>query len=274
VSGGRLLVGVTGASGLVGRALVARLRAGGHEARALPRLPGEDTLRGLDAVAHLAGETISGFRWTDEKKRRIRDSRVDGTAHLASILAALEEDERPRSLVCASGVAVYGESFLADVVRAWEAAAAPAERAGVRVVFARLGVVLSGEGGALPRMALPFRLGVGGSLGDPSSWLPWISIDDAAAAFELLLRADDARGVVDVVAGSVTLGELAREIGAALNRPSWLRVPRLALDVALGGEQAAGVLESLKVEPSRLPELGLDYQHPTITAALRSALGE
>jgi uncharacterized protein (TIGR01777 family) len=281
-----LHVGVTGSSGFVGGALVPFLEERGHRVQRLSRKPSRDEVEGLDAVVHLAGEPLFAARWTPDKKRRIRDSRVEGTRHLAETIASLAPDDRPSVLVTASAIGVYGSrgdellderategsGFLADVVRAWERAASPAADAGVRVVQPRIGIVLGSGGGALPRMATPFRLGAGGPLGDPAAWLSWISLDDL---LDVLLRCivdDSARGPINAVRGAVTQAELASAIGRVLHRPAFARVPRWALRAALGREQADEMLASTRVEPARLRALGHRFQHDTLQSALRCAL--
>ncbi|MFZ9887908.1 MAG: TIGR01777 family oxidoreductase [Myxococcota bacterium] len=280
-------IGVTGASGLVGSALLPYLTTGGHEVRRLSRRPTRADLEGLDAVVHLAGEPLMGLRWTAEKKRRILESRREGTLHLAETLAAMTGG--PRVLVSMSGINHYGDrgdetlteesqrgsGFLSDVTAAWEESTRPAEAAGLRVVRLRTGVVLSGAGGALPLLALPFRLGVGGTLGRSEAWFSAIAIDDL---LDVILRAivdDELAGPVNAVGPApVTQGELARMLGKILRRPSLLPVPPLALRAALGSEMAGEMLlSSMRVMPERLQRRGHVFRYDTVEAALRHALG-
>jgi hypothetical protein len=295
-----LRVAVTGASGLIGSALVERLRRDGHTVLRLvrrpPRAPDEarwdpdagatdaQALDGVDAVVHLAGETVAE-RWTEERKRAIRRSRVDATRTLAEALARLAHP--PRVLVCASAVGLYGsrgdeplteqstpgDDFLAGVVRDWEGAAEPATRAGIRVVKLRFGVVLSTRGGALAKMLPAFRMGAGGRIGSGKQWMSWISLDDAVELVVRSLHDDALSGALNAVAGAVTNAELTRALGHALGRPAVLPVPMFMLKTMLGSEMVEGtLLVSQRVEPRRLRELGHTFRHPTLDDALRAAL--
>jgi uncharacterized protein (TIGR01777 family) len=302
VSAPRLRVAVTGASGLVGSALVPALRAAGHRVdRLTRRVPAAGSpdirwdpargeldpraLEGVDAVVHLAGESIAALRWTASVKERIRRSRVEGTRLLAETLARLER--RPRALVSVSAVGYYGDrgetpltedsppgaGFLADVCRAWEAAADPARAAGIRVVHPRLGVVLAGEGGALPRMALPFRLGVGGVVGSGRQYWSWIGLGDLVRILELGLALDSLAGPVNAVAPTATTNrEFTRVLGRALGRPTLVPFPALAVNLVLGEMGAALLLASARVLPRRLERAGFRFRCPGLEAALRDAL--
>jgi uncharacterized protein (TIGR01777 family) len=296
-------VAVTGSTGLIGGALVERLRGDGHQVVRLVRRPpraGDEVrwdpesrsvdaaaLDGMDAVVHLAGENVAG-RWTDEKKRVIRRSRIDSTRLLADTLA--RRAHPPRVLVCASAVGFYGNQrgdevlhegssagsdFLAGVVREWEEASGPATRADIRVVKLRLGVVLSARGGALAKMLLPFRLGAGGRIGSGRQWMSWISLEDAV---EVAVRAivDDAlRGPVNTVAGAVTNADFTRALARALHRPAIIPVPTLGLKLVYGSEMVEGtLLASQRTEPRRLLEAGHRFHHPQLPDALRAALGK
>lgn len=301
--GERRTVAVTGASGLIGSALVRSLRADGHEVRRLVRgTPRPDRgeigwdpaagrvdaegLAGVDAVVHLAGENV-GKRWTAEVKRRIRESRVRGTSLLAGTLAALPRP--PRVLVSASAIGYYGDrgeetltegsgagdDFLAEVGEAWEAAAEPAARAGIRVVLPRTGVVLTPEGGALERMLPVFRLGLGGRLGDGRQWMSWVSLPDVVRAFSYAVDTDSLSGPVNVVAPEpVTNAEFTRTLGRVLGRPTPAFVPRTALRLAFGEMADATLLASQRVLPARLLEAGFRFRHPSLEGALRAVLGE
>jgi uncharacterized protein len=297
-----LRVVISGASGLVGSALVPALRASGHRVDRLSRRPPAagstdfqwdpaqgrlDTraLEGADAVVHLAGESIAAFRWTAAVKERIRRSRVDGTRLLSQTLATL--DRRPSVLVSASAVGYYGDrgeatlteestpgsGFLADVCREWEAAADPARASGIRVVHPRLGVVLAGQGGALPRMARPFRLGVGGVIGTGRQYLSWIGIDDLVRILELCLALDTLAGPVNAVAPApVSNQELTRVLGRVLGRPTLVPFPAPAVRMLLGEMGEALLLDSARVVPRRLERAGFRFRHPGLEGALRDAL--
>ena len=291
---------VTGATGLIGSALVPALEKQGHEVASLTRSearrPGEfrwdpdrgyvdpAALEAIDAVVHLAGEGVAG-RWTSEKKRRILDSRVNGTRLVSEAVAALEP--RPRVMVCASGIGVYGnrgdepvteespesdEGFLTHVVRAWEAAAQPARDAGIRVVHTRFGIVQSPRGGAL-KVQLPlFKLGLGGPVGGGRQYVSWVSIDDVVGAIVFALTHDDMSGVVNVTAPEpVTQGEYARTLGRVLRRPAVLPAPGFALRLLLG-EFASEVLNGQRVLPRRLSDSGYAFRHPKLEPALRQLL--
>jgi uncharacterized protein (TIGR01777 family) len=297
-----LRVAVTGASGLIGSALVERLAEEGHQVlrmvRRPPRGAGEarwdpdaehfdaGALNGVDAVVHLAGESVVG-RWTAEKKAAIRRSRIHSTRILADGLARLADP--PRVLACASAVGYYGDrgdeamhegssaggGFLAGVVSEWEAAAGPATRAGIRVANLRFGVVLSARGGALAQMLPAFRLGAGGRIGSGRQWMSWISLDDAVGATMLVLRDDRVSGPVNVVAGAVPNADFTRVLGGVLHRPAVVPVPTFALKLAYGAEMVGDtLLASQRAEPRRLRESGYRFAHPELEAALRAALAE
>ena len=292
---------VTGASGLVGRALVPLLTAEGHEAARLVRsapgagdVPwdpdagtlGAEALEGFDGVVHLAGENIASGRWNTEKKRRIRESRVRGTRLLSETLAALERP--PRVLVSASAVGFYGDrgeeelteaspagtGFLSEVCREWEAATEAAEEKGVRVVHARLGIVLSRQGGALAKMLTPFRLGVGGVIGNGRQYMSWVTLDDAAAALGHLLAAAAVTGPVNVVAPApVTNREFTATLGRVLRRPAVFPVPGFMARLAFGEMAEALLLASARVKPEKLLDSGYAFRHGSLTEGLRHVLG-
>jgi uncharacterized protein len=242
-------------------------------------------LEGVDAVVHLAGESIAALRWTRSVKERIRRSRVDGTRLLAETLGRLTR--RPQVLVSASAVGYYGDrgdellteesppgsGFLAEVCREWEAAADPARAAGIRVVHPRLGVVLAGQGGALPRMAIPFRLGVGGVIGSGRQYWSWIEVADLARAIELCLALDTLSGPVNTVAPTpVTNREFTRGLGRVLGRPTLVPLPALAVRLLLGEMGGALLLDSARSLPRRLARAGFRFRHPDLESALRAAL--
>jgi len=293
---------VTGATGLVGSALVAAL-AGGSEvirlSRRAPRAPGDlqwdpdagtlarAPLEGLDAVVHLAGESIGGRRWNAAHKRSVRESRVRGTRLLCETLVSLARP--PRVLVSASGVGWYGDrgeerlteasgpgnGFLAEVARAWEEATTLAARRGIRVVHLRSGLVLAPRGGALEPMRRLTGLGLGGPLGGGRQWMSWIAIDDLVSAIAHGLTREQLRGPVNMVApGATRQAEFARTLGRVLNRPAWLPAPRLALRLVLGREMADELLlASQCAEPARLRETGFTFRFPALEPALRHVLG-
>ena len=298
---GPMTVAVTGASGLIGRHVVNRLLREGHAVRRLVRGPARaedevswdpragtvdaDGLAGVDAVVHLAGENIAG-RWTDEKKQRILRSREDGTRAITEAMAALSP--RPRVLVMSAGSGIYGDrgdevvdetaapgsGFLAEVGQRWEAAAAPAEAAGIRVVKLRLGVVLSRQGGALEKLLPPFRMGVGGKVGSGTQWMPWIAIGDAVDLFVRALADERMRGPVNAVAGSSRNADFAEALGRAVHRPAVLPAPAFALRLAFGEMAEETLLGGQRVDPRVLRELGHEFRHPDLDSALRAALAD
>jgi uncharacterized protein (TIGR01777 family) len=242
-------------------------------------------LEGIDGFVHLAGEGIADKRWDAEQKRRILDSRTNGTDLIARTLAALER--KPSVLVSASAIGIYGnrgdevltetsppgQGFLADVVVAWEKATAPAADAGIRVATARTGIVLSAEGGALAKQLLPFKLGLGGRLGSGEQWWSWITIADEVGALRWLLERD-VTGPVNLTApGAVTNAAFTKALGRALHRPTFLPTPSVAPRLLLGRELADELLYgSQRVAPAVLTERGYPFQHTDIDGALRAVL--
>jgi uncharacterized protein (TIGR01777 family) len=292
---------VTGASGLIGSTLVANLRATGHDVvrlvRRAPRSRDErrwdpdgqavdpGALDGADAVVHLAGAGIGDCRWSDDYKRLVRDSRVDGTTAIARAVAAAD---RPPVLLSGSAVGWYGDTgeevtdetgspgrgFLADVVRQWEAATRPAVDAGARVVLLRSGVVLSEQGGALRKVLPLFRLGLGGRLGSGRQWMSWIALPDHIAAMRFLLDRDDLSGPVNLTAPEpVRNRDYTKAIGRAVHRPALAIAPAPALRAALGGFADEGVLVSQRIVPSRLEQAGFTFAYDDVDAALSALLG-
>ncbi len=243
-------------------------------------------LQGLDAAVHLAGESIAQ-RWTPERKARILKSRARGTRLLSESFARLTQ--LPCVLLCASAIGYYGDrgeevlteespsgvGFLAEVCREWEAACEPAVRKGIRVVNLRIGVVLSAAGGVLPRMLLPFRMGLGGRVGHGRQYMSWIALDDLVGVIVHALTCDTLAGPVNAVAPHpVTNVEFTRTLGRVLRRPTVLPIPAFAARLALG-EMADGLLlASTRVQPARLAASGYAFRYPELEGALRHVLGE
>jgi len=295
---------VTGSTGLVGNALVDRLKADGYDVVRLVRKRGRhqepevlwdpdegkiarDGLEAMGAVVHLAGENISGERWTDAKKQRIRDSRIVGTALLSSALAGLADP--PKVLVSASAIGFYGDrgdelldetaapgtGFLAEVCQGWENATEKAEKAGIRVAHLRTGVVLSREGGALGLMKTPFKLGLGGVLGSGRQYMSWITLDDLVGAIVHALRNDKLEGPVNAMApNTVTNREFTKTLGKVLGRPTILPVPAFGLRLVLGDMADEMLLASVRATPTRLLETGFAFTMPELEPALRALLCE
>lgn len=290
-------IAVSGSGGLIGSALVRALRADGHEVIRLVRRKAQqadevgwdpaagavdrDGLRGLDAAVHLAGAGIGDRRWTTAYKRTVLRSRVDATTSLARALAALEP--RPATLLSASAVGWYGDTgdrevdeaapagagFLADLVRRWEGATAPAADAGIRVAQLRSGIVLSASGGALAKVLPLFRLGLGGRLGSGRQYVSWISLPDEVRAIRFLLTDSTLHGPVNMTAPHpVTNIAYARAIGRAVGRPAVIPVPGFALRAVLGGFADEGVLWGQRAVPRRLQDAGYRFHHPDIDSAL------
>jgi uncharacterized protein len=293
---------VTGASGLIGSALVPFLTAGGHRVTRLVRShprPGEMAVRwdpaagalettaleGSDAVVHLAGENIAE-RWSAEKKTRIRDSRVRGTRLLSEALVQLATP--PKVLVSASAIGYYGNrgeeilteesapgsGFLAEVCRAWEAATEGALQKGMRVVHLRFGLVLSPAGGALGKMLPAFRMGVGGMLGSGRQYVSWIALDDAVGALHHALMTETLRGPANAVAPNAVMNqEFTKTLGRVLGRPTMIPLPAFAARLMFGEMADELLLASTRVRPAKLQTTGYDYRYPELEAALRHLLG-
>lgn len=290
---------VSGASGLIGSALLPSLKSRGFQVVRLVRGPasGEDqiswdplkpiapeTVSGYRAIVHLSGESVVG-RWTDSKQAKIRDSRVASTRNLAQSLAHVAD--RPRVLITASAIGYYGDrrdevlreesssgsGFLAEVCREWEAAAQPAADAGIRCAQIRTGVVLSAEGGALQKMLPPFRLGVGGNLGSGRQWMSWIHIQDMVGAINHILKTDLLHGAVNMVAPRpVTNAEFTKTLGAVLSRPTIFPVPEFVAKLAFGQMAEEVLLASQRVEPTKLVSNGYPFQYSDLRKALESIL--
>lgn len=307
-SGKTMTVAITGSRGLIGSALVPLLTTQGHQVRRMirsstdgardvqppdvvwsPQLDGdfEAQLEGADAIVHLAGENIASGRWDASKKRAIRDSRVSATRALAECIARMKHP--PRVLICASAVGYYGETgdvvvdeqagpgqgFLSDLCVDWEAATEPARSAGVRVVNARIGVVLSPRGGALAKMLPPFQLGAGGNIGSGKQYMSWIAVDDVAGALLHCLNNEEVEGPVNLVAPqAVTNANFTRALGSVLHRPTICPVPDFAARLAFGEMADELLLASTRVKPVKLLETGYRFMYPQIEDALRHVLGK
>ena len=297
-------VAISGASGLIGSALTKSLRADGHRVLQLTRggVTGDDTigwdpdagridapaLEGIDAIVHLAGEGIGEHRWSDEQKRKIRESRVRGTAVLAAAVASRER--KPSVFVSGSAIGYYGNAgnkvlteesppgndFLAEVCVAWEAETKPADEAGVRTVLTRTGIVLDKHGGALAKMLLPFRMGIGGRQGSGRQWMSWVALVDEVGAIRHAIDNEAVRGPINIAAPNpATNAEFAHTLGEALHRPTILPTPLLPLKVRLGSELVESLLlTSQRISPAKLEGTGYEFRFPELDAALNAILSE
>lgn len=294
-------IAVTGGTGFIGSALVKALRERGHEVRVLSRQakpqegvrvfawdpmegePPEESLDGVEAVIHLAGEPLAQ-RWTAEVKRKIAESRSKGTRHLVQAMTTMSP--RPRVLVSASAIGIYGDrgeelltetskpgkGFLASTTAAWEEQALLAESLGMRVACLRTGIVL-GDGGALREMLLPFRLGVGGKIAGGRQWMSWIHLEDMVGLYVMAVEDEGAKGPINGVAPfAVTNAEFTRTLARVLRRPAVLPIPALALKV-LFGEMSKVLMESQRVVPLAADRLGFRFRYPKLGPALEGILG-
>ncbi|KXK02114.1 MAG: NAD-dependent epimerase/dehydratase [Acidobacteria bacterium OLB17] len=292
---------ITGASGLIGKALTKSFDEKGFDlllaGRSDPKAEREtkwtiddgfaepERLEGLDAVIHLAGESVSALRWTDEKKEAIRRSRVEGTRSVVDALSRLKT--RPKTFISGSAIGFYGDrddeiltessiagdNFLAETSREWESESRRAEDAGIRTVLLRTGIVLSKEGGALATMLLPFRFGVGGVVGDGKQWMSWISLEDEVRAIEFVLERDDIRGAVNLTSPNpVTNQEFTTTLGEVLHRPTFIPLPEFAVSMLLGEMGDELLISSTRAVPSRLADLGFEWKFPDLKAALEHAV--
>jgi len=295
---------ISGASGLVGTALLNALASEGQTVHKLARagtravrepgavrwyLEGNEfdakAAEGADAVVHLAGVSIASGRWSRARKKEIRDSRVDATRFLVANFAKLKQP--PRIFLSASAIGYYGSrgdeelteesppgnDFLAELAREWEAAAAEAEGFGARAVMLRFGVILARHGGALPRMVLPIRLGVGGRIGSGKQWMSWLTLEEAVSIVRFALGYDTVRGPVNTVAPNpVTNAEFTQALAHVLHRPTFLPVPGFALRLMLGEMAEALLLASQRVFPRKLQSLGYTFDSPQLDPALASIL--
>jgi uncharacterized protein len=297
---------MTGSTGLVGTALVSALARDGHtvcrllrpqsavlggskEGFDVPWNPATGELGGAgvgaDAVVNLAGASIAGGRWTKARKELLRTSRIDTTRALVSALAKMHA--RPRVLVSASAIGIYGDrgdelltedskpgaGFLAGLAQEWEAEALKAEALGIRVVLGRFGIILAQHGGALARMLLPFKLGLGGRLGSGKQWMSWITLEDVVTIIRVAMENGAVRGAINVVAPQpVQNAEFTHVLAKVLRRPTLFPAPALALRLALGETADALLLSSQRVKPRALEKLGYRFLHPELSAALNSVL--
>lgn len=293
---------MSGASGLVGTALTKSLEADGHEVNPLVRYStaygakeiewnparysiAMSRIEGFDAVIHLAGESIAEGRWTDEKKKRIRDSRVKGTQLLSESIASLATP--PRVFLSASASGYYGDrgdeilteasqpgdDFLADVCVAWENATRDAAEKGIRTVNLRFGIILAQDGGALAKMLPPFRMGVGGRVGDGKQWMSWIALEDVVAAIKQALEDEALHGPVNVVTPNpVTNAEFTKTLGRVLSRPTIFPIPAFGVRLAFGELADALLLASQRVEPAKLKQVNFEFRYPRLEEALRHAV--
>ena len=293
-------IAIAGASGLIGSALTPELEQDGHEisrlVRNTPRLneiewhPNQDAiepgkLEDFDAIINLAGENVGDGRWTEDKKRKIHDSRVHGTHLISEAIAKLEK--KPRVFLCASATGIYGDrgdetlneqsesggGFLAGVCREWEKATEPALRAGVRVVNLRFGPILAREGGMLEKMIMPFKMGLGGKIGSGKQLISWVAIEDAVAAIKLALNDEFIRGPLNVVSPRpVTNERFTKTLGDVLNRPTLMAMPAFAARLAFGEMADEMLLASQRVMPKRLNAVGFQFQYGDLETTLRHYL--
>ena len=290
---------VSGASGLIGSALLPALQSSGYEVTRLvrgaasgksdiawdPSRPlAPESVSSFDAVVHLAGDSIVG-RWTDAKKQRVRESRVQGTRNLAEALAAAQQ--RPQVFISASAIGYYGDrgeetlreesssgrGFLPEVCREWESAAEPATKAGIRTVQMRFGVVLSSSGGALQKMLPPFRMGVGGNIGSGRQWMSWVDIDDVIGAIQHALKTDTLRGPVNVVGPNpVRNAEFTKTLASVLSRPAIFPMPAFAARLVFGQMADELLLASQRIEPAKLLSTRYVFRNPELRSALDNIL--
>ena len=291
---------IAGASGLVGSALIPSLEREGAQVTRLVRSsagageiewhPNNDqidgaALEGFDALINLAGENIAG-RWTDEVKRKIRDSRVNGTHLLSEAIAKLKQ--KPKAFLCASATGIYGDrgdepldeqsdsggGFLAGVCREWEKSTEPALAAGVRTVCIRFGPILAREGGMLAKLLTPFKMGMGGRVGPGTQYISWVAIDDVVNAVKLALKDESIRGPLNIVSPNPVTNEVfTKTLGHVLSRPTALAMPAFAVRLAFGEMADEMLLTSQRVIPKRLNDAGFEFEYPELEGALRKHLG-
>jgi len=294
-------IAIAGASGLVGSALIPILQSHGNQITRLVRSspkPGEiewhpnqdevspQSLEGFETIINLAGENIAGGRWTDEQKRKIRDSRINGTHLLSEAVAKM--NSKPGAFICASATGIYGDrddetldeqsesggGFLAGVCREWEQATGPASKAGVRVVNLRMGPILAREGGMLSKLLTPFKMGMGGKVGSGKQYISWVALDDAVNAIKLAISDESIHGPINIVSPNpVRNEEFTKTLGHVLNRPTALAMPAFAARLAFGEMADEMLLASQKVLPKRLTAAGFQFQYPTLESAMRKYVG-
>ncbi len=290
-------IAIAGASGLVGSALIPVLEKDGAAITRLVRStpksgeiewhPNQDSieaskLEGFDVIINFAGENIAGGRWTDDQKRKIRDSRVNGTHLMSETIAKLSQ--KPRAFICASATGIYGDrddeildeqsesgsGFLAGVCREWEKATEPASKAGVRVVNLRFGPIMARQGGMLAKLLTPFKMGLGGKVGSGRQYISWVALDDAVSAIELAINDESIRGPLNIVSPHpVTNEEFTKALGHVLNRPTALAIPAFAARLTFGEMADEMLLVSQRVIPKRLTAADYHFQYPDLEAALR-----
>lgn len=293
---------ITGASGLIGKELQKSFRANGYELLLASRKESTDPLHvqwsieegfakqeaieGVDIVVHLAGENVSGgLRWTEEKKKAIRDSRVLGTRNVVDAISKVKH--KPKVFIASSAIGFYGErgdeevtessaagdDFLSSVCKEWEAESRRAEDAGIRTVLLRTGIVLSKDGGALATMLLPFKMGVGGVVGSGKQWMSWISLDDEIAIINFAIENENIRGALNAVSPNpVTNHEFTKTLGDVLYRPTILPLPEFAVSMIFGEMGDALLLASTKVIPKRLEDAGFEFKYPDLKPAIEHAV--
>jgi uncharacterized protein len=294
---------ITGASGLIGKALQGSFEKKGYEMLLASRSEPKDErhiqwnpetgfgdadlarLEGLDAVVHLAGESISALRWSEEKKKAIRDSRVFGTRSMIEAFDKLEL--KPKTFISGAAIGFYGDrgediltetsaagkTFLAEISKEWEAESRRAEDLGIRTVLLRTGIVLSKDGGALATMMTPFKLGVGGVVGSGKQWMSWISLDDVVGIINFALENESVRGAINVTAPNpVTNEEFTKTLGSVLYRPTFLPLPEFAVHMVFGEMGDALLLDSTRVVPKRMLDAGYEFEFTDLKAALEHAV--
>ena len=292
---------ITGASGLIGTALQGSFKEKGYEMLLTSRKEPKDAehvqwdaetgftdpskLEGVDVVVHLAGESVNGLRWTEEKKKAIRDSRIHGTQSVVGAISKLKN--KPKVFISASAIGFYGDradeemsetsaagdTFLAEVTKDWEAEARRAEDSGIRTVLLRTGIVLSKDGGALGTMLLPFKFGLGGVVGNGKQWMSWISLDDHIRVINYAIENESVRGAVNSVAPHpVTNEEFTKTLGEILYRPTIFPLPEFAISMVFGEMGDALLLASTKVLPKRLEDAGFTFEFPDLKPAIEHAV--
>ncbi len=292
---------ITGSTGLLGQALQRSFAEKGYEMLLASRKESTDDkhvqwsieggftnpekLEGIDVVVHLAGENVSGLRWTDEKKKAIHDSRVLGTRNVVDAISKLKH--RPKTFIASSAIGFYGErgdeectessavgdNFLAGVCREWESESRRAEDAGIRTVLLRTGIVLSKDGGALATMLTPFKLGVGGVVGSGKQWMSWISLEDEIAIINFAIENESLRGAVNAVGPNpATNEEFTKTLGEVLYRPTFIPLPEFAVSMIFGEMGDALLLASTKVLPKRLEDAGFEFKYPNLKKAIENAV--